>query len=225
MKDYEKFAATLKTLNFSAEDIDYEVNRFKNCVTPYEDYEFINDGGFKEAYHLGENHVIKFAITSNATADEQALLTAAQEANLGEIFLPTIFIPLDEPRKVYLIEDDDAWVYDPETDSYIENDQFCFNYAIIQPLVEIASNQKHKYKSLYTYTLNPEASPVSVSIFRNSAINDVDWLMEFINYYGLEKLDALYDFIEKYNIFDLHNSNLGYLNGKPIILDWLSKVF
>lgn len=48
------------------------------------------------------------------------------------------------------------------------------------------------------------------------------WLSDFLDYYGEEMFDQFMDFIEEYVIEDLHSSNLGYINGRPVVVDYSS---
>ena len=53
------------------------------------------------------------------------------------------------------------------------------------------------------------------------SIND-DWMLDFLIYYGEEMFKKLADFIFDENIYDLHNGNIGYLNGRPCLVDYSS---
>lgn len=53
------------------------------------------------------------------------------------------------------------------------------------------------------------------------SIND-DWMLDFLIYYGEEMFKKLADFIFNENIYDLHNGNIGYLNGRPCLVDYSS---
>lgn len=73
---------------------------------------------FKEAYHASNSIVVKFCSTDNETKREQALLAAAEEADILELFVPTFFHRL------------------PVT----QLDDFELNYLEIQPIVVPASH-------------------------------------------------------------------------------------
>nr|DAV01758.1 MAG TPA: hypothetical protein [Caudoviricetes sp.] len=66
-----------------------------NCLemhcAPGEVFECFSCGAFKEAYHASDSIVVKFCSTDNETKKEQALLAAAKEANILELFVPTFF--------------------------------------------------------------------------------------------------------------------------------------
>lgn len=67
-----------------------------NCLemhcAPGEVFGCFSCGAFKEAYHASDSIVVKFCSTDNETKREQALLAAAKEANILELFVPTFFI-------------------------------------------------------------------------------------------------------------------------------------
>jgi hypothetical protein len=48
----------------------------------------------------------------------------------------------------------------------------------------------------------------------------LSWQTDALEYYGEKKFDKIMSFIKKYEIGDLHDSNLGYIGEKPIILDY-----
>lgn len=53
-------------------------------------------------------------------------------------------------------------------------------------------------------------------------ISNDDWVLDFLIYWGEEKLKQLGEFLFKYDIGDLHSGNIGYLNGAPCIVDYSS---
>lgn len=56
--------------------------------------------------------------------------------------------------------------------------------------------------------------------------NDLDcalspfWVKDFIETYGLDEYNALIKFCEDYSIQDFHCGNIGYINEKPVIVDY-----
>ena len=48
----------------------------------------------------------------------------------------------------------------------------------------------------------------------------IDWLIDAQLYYGEERVDDLLSFLKDFDFQDLHSGNVGYLNGKPIIVDY-----
>ena len=51
---------------------------------------------------------------------------------------------------------------------------------------------------------------------------NIHWVMDFIFYYGEKMFKALADFCEKYDIEDLHDGNIGYIGGRPCLVDYSS---
>lgn len=50
---------------------------------------------------------------------------------------------------------------------------------------------------------------------------DRDWVEAAIDYYGLDDVIKLKNFIDEYQLRDFHSGNLGYTsNGKPVIIDY-----
>ena len=46
------------------------------------------------------------------------------------------------------------------------------------------------------------------------------WVADFLNCYGEEAYKKLHDFLADCDIWDMHSGNLGYHNGKPVIVDY-----
>ena len=51
---------------------------------------------------------------------------------------------------------------------------------------------------------------------------DTEWVIDFLNYFNEAKYIALANFCEEWDIEDLHNGNIGYVNGAPCIVDYSS---
>lgn len=49
---------------------------------------------------------------------------------------------------------------------------------------------------------------------------NVDWLTDFLQYYGDDIFYKFMAFIRKYEIRDLHNGNVGYIDGAPVLIDY-----
>lgn len=49
---------------------------------------------------------------------------------------------------------------------------------------------------------------------------NVDWLTDVREYYGEAFLIKLLNFVKNYGISDLHNGNLGYIDNRPVIIDY-----
>ena len=72
------------------------------------------------------------------------------------------------------------------------------------------------------YTLVSGRAILSYALIEKSQIRYNQWLKDAMTYYGYEKLvDFIDNFIDYYNMCDLHSGNIGYINGnQPVILDW-----
>lgn len=84
----------------------------------------------------------------------------------------------------------------------------------IQDLAVIHAQDKH-------YISDEEIN--SVRDFCSNSGHDcfcLAWLVEAFKYYGKELFDKLLSFIEDTGIEDLHGNNLGYINGKPVVVDF-----
>lgn len=109
-----------------------------NCLemhcAPGEVFECFSCGTFKEAYHASNSIVVKFCSTNNETKREQALLAAAEEADILELFVPTFFhrLPVNHPTRYTYNYHYHTWCKDPSVDD------FELNYLEIQPMVNVA---------------------------------------------------------------------------------------
>ena len=52
------------------------------------------------------------------------------------------------------------------------------------------------------------------------SVESLEWCISLVENYGVEKAKEVMKYLKKMNITDLHNGNIGYRNGKPIILDY-----
>ena len=51
---------------------------------------------------------------------------------------------------------------------------------------------------------------------------DRDWTLDFIHYYGETVFEKFAEFCKKWDIEDLHNGNIGYVGGRPCLVDYSS---
>lgn len=58
------------------------------------------------------------------------------------------------------------------------------------------------------------------STTRNSNTLSELWLSDFLEYFGKEVLDDFLDFLDERGINDLHNSNIGYIGDRPVLIDY-----
>lgn len=83
-----------------------------------------------------------------------------------------------------------------------------------------ATEDRYLYK---TKTVSPAIIEKMESCFSSMARGrdlDTTWASMAIVLYGKKKCKALCRFVIENNINDLHRSNIGYLNNRPIILDF-----
>lgn len=60
----------------------------------------------------------------------------------------------------------------------------------------------------------------SITSKHDAPVLPTSWTMNFIDYYGVSTFEKFLDFIVKNNINDLHDTNIGYKNGRPIVFDY-----
>lgn len=157
---------------------------------------------------------------------------------------------------------DSAQYWDSEKETYIENEDWEGRYATaleIQPtlLYTSGSDEKHEYwRPEYAYgeeahivkgerveadhvlhdpAIDPNTGEViPYEIIYDTDIKDKHWIEQFVRFYGIDGLERLANFIQKYHVTDLHSNNIGYISGAalspaydpdiafPVIIDWLS---
>lgn len=203
-----------------------------NCLemhcAPGEVFNCFSCGAFKEAYHASDSIVVKFCSTDNETKKEQALLAAAEEADILELFVPTFFHRLPVNLPVTQLDDTNSsrytynyhyhtWCKDPSVDD------FELNYLEIQPMVIPASH------AAYENIRGSEETPIpniSMTVIRRIPTNNLTWLKSIVENYGEEFFEKFAIFCDDWHIWDLHEDNIGFLRTPevelPIILDWMS---
>lgn len=216
---------------------------------PSDYFGILSYGAFKECYYLTENWVIKFAASHNNTSSEKQVLECAASEGLSDLFLETIFIDL--PRALpstYLSSDGDSFDFDSPSYTY-DSSSFLDTFELESPYPELSGAPCPC--NLDTLILQPraivsadlpdrprakckkdyEADPlyfttgyeVPFSQYSDSGIRSLTWLQNCINTYGDNFFISLCDFIDRFLLGDLHCYNIGYLGGRPIILDWISQ--
>lgn len=232
--DLEKFTKMLDEVShykpICEEDILNIVNNIEKTLKWGEiiGFEYINSGSFKECYRLNDDFIIKFACIENYTEREQELLNYAKEEGVEDLFLPTWFCPLDYSDIELTNLDSDccySYYYNGERRYYTES----ANYIIIQPMVTNVAidlvnrycyNEKDYYKTPLINKNNKGI--VNYHLFQHLIIHNMDWLQQLLDCYDINYLYKMKHFFNNYGVHDLHGGNIGYLNGRPVILDWLS---
>lgn len=187
-------------------------------------FDFLSSGAFKETYSLNQDWVVKFCSTDNYTDDEARLIDAAWEEDVGELFLPSYFIPLDIHIPLYHLNG-------RYSDYYCDDFSEMADYLIIQPCITATSYNRgcellddrfaHAYYK-HPITDRKSGCAVSYTIAKHFSGQSKTWLQDVVNYYGMEVFIKFYHFIKKYKITDLHTENVGYFYDKPVIFDWCS---
>lgn len=201
-----------------------------NCLemhcAPGEVFGCFSCGAFKEAYHASGSIVVKFCSTDNETKREQALLAAAEEADILELFVPTFFHRLPVNLPVTQLDDTNSsrytynhtWCKDPSVDD------FELNYLEIQPMVIPASHVA--YENIAWDEQGEVIPGISTTVVRRIPTRNLTWLKSIVENYGKEFFEKFAIFCDDWHIWDLHEDNIGFLRTPevelPIILDWMS---
>lgn len=81
------------------------------------------------------------------------------------------------------------------------------------------------YADCYTTTRKSHTAEEKISTQEackkiNGWCFNVEWLTDFIIYFGDDMFQKFMAFIKKYGISDLHNGNVGYVSGVPVLVDY-----
>lgn len=126
-------------------------------------------------------------------------------------------------------EDEYGW-------DYCASEQFFYRKAIEAGLEDffmetifIGKFEDHpiylqKKVSVYGYNSETKSSESSkeifVSKFRHSEIQNEDFGGILIDYYGVERVNQLVEFLSEVGISDLHSSNVGIRANRPVLFDY-----
>ena len=72
-----------------------------------------------------------------------------------------------------------------------------------------------------TYTENDRKSVETIQKETGMYLNN-EWLLDFLIFYGNERLFDFLRFCDEQKISDLHDGNIGYINGIPCLVDYSS---
>lgn len=248
-EDLACFRSVLLSVSLHCKPIDARtiedyVNKMKDILCNQgiiEDFfEPIASGAFKECYDLNSDLVIKFASECNDTEEEQALLQAADEAGVGEMFMPTWYCPLTSfhPELIQLSNEDSyRWYYNERYHTCVENQDYegqRANYAIIQPRIyDEVREREYMYfpRNAHDYARAPitdaQGNEVEFRVAESCYVTSQTWLQDIVDVYGIEFFYKLSAFLKDNKVHDLHTGNIGYYkrnDGKivPVIFDCLS---
>ena len=175
----------------------------------------------KEAIQLRQ----RVSATDNETKREQALLAAAKEANILELFVPTFFHQLP----VTQLDDTNSsrYTYDSHYHTWRQNpdiEAFELNYLEIQPIVVPASHVA--YENIGWDEQGEVIPGISMTVIRRIPTRNLTWLKSIVENYSKEFFEKFAIFCDDWHIWDLHEDNIGFLRTPevelPIILDWMS---
>ena len=117
----------------------------------------------------------------------------------------------------------EADVYENAKDFGIED---CF--AKTEKIAEINSYPiyKQEYVKVYDYGASschtPQDKEKVISLCKEQCFwaCDENWLADVLAYFGEKIFNKLIEFIQYMEINDLHNGNIGYINLKPVLMDY-----
>ena len=115
----------------------------------------------------------------------------------------------------------------PKTEEYAEFNGYIFikQEKIDYPADKVNWKDTCRYKKI-ARTVSPKIiqkmnNEIQIAEYSDySRVLDNLWAGVVISLYGKAQAKALCDFIRKHSITDLHRSNIGYKNHRPIILDF-----
>lgn len=203
-------------------------------ASPVNYFEYLNHGFFKECYALSPNLVIKFCAERNPTESEEALLNAAIEEDIQELFLPTIFLPL--PRSFQStkldVDDDDEDVFDSDTNEWIPNPEWKDNSILTHICIQeraIPQRAILKDDPAFDEMEDTEVDAWSDNVWRVSAAElgidpdlefadkwkglsgaSIHWVRSLIDLYGIDYARRFAYFCQTFPLWDLHSENVGY---------------
>lgn len=154
---------------------------------------------------------------ASATKREQALLAAAEEANILELFVPTFFHQLPVNLPVTQLDDTNSsrYTYDSHYHTWCQNpdiEAFELNYLEIQPIVVPA------YENIVWDEQGEVIPGISTTVVRRIPTRNLTWLKSIVENYGKEFFEKFAIFCDDWHIWDLRTPEVEF----PIILDWMS---
>lgn len=171
----------------------------------------------------------RVSATDNETKREQALLAAAKEAKILELFVPTFFHQLPVNLPVTQLDDTNSsrYTYDSHYHTWRQNpdiEAFELNYLEIQPIVVPASHVA--YENIGWDEQGEVIPGISTTVVQRIPTRNLTWLKSIVENYGKEFFEKFAIFCDDWHIWDLHEDNIGFSRTPevelPIILDWMS---
>lgn len=199
MLEREKIISILQTLEISTTDDSYDVGRRIRCHK----YNIkIAEGASKLCLIFPDApYVVKWSTGENQEAmREVQVYQDAVEANLEKFFPKTAFLASINGVNFIAQEKIDFSVCECPIKQHRN-----FNRISKTALDKTAERMERQFKK-------------ASRSYRRSL--DSQWAKMAIVLYGKKACKALCEFVISHEINDLHSSNIGYKNGKPIILDF-----
>ena len=131
----------------------------------------------------------------NYCSVEARICEEAKQANVSSCFAKTYFIGMANGHPIYAQEK--CTIYSDEHSS--RHDSL------------YKHRTEHDYQSLGNVRERVDFYDI-----------DDDWVLDFLIYWGEEKLKQLAQFVFDTNITDLHWGNIGYRKGVPVLIDYSS---
>lgn len=203
-------------------------------------FDFIGAGAYKEAYKAFGGWIVKFACRDNPTAIEQQILVAAKHWGIDIIFPKTIYIKMPRAIPSINIAASEtcraAFSYQQgcngECDRCKENAEqsgYQLDTIILQPRASISGDISTDMEKIFNddwYAANEikyqDGTALDYKSYTKSPITSHSWMKRLYASYPKEIILKFEIFLRHFMIEDLHMMNLGYVDGLPVILDWIS---
>lgn len=65
-----------------------------------------------------------------------------------------------------------------------------------------------------------EKETITNTVYSHNSSIPIQWCFEAVEYYGINMVDSFLNFVDEHRLNDFHSGNLGYIEGRPIIIDY-----
>lgn len=142
--------------------------------------------------------------------EEARLYSEAVKCELGEIFPETFILMTNTNGVCFTIQKRIDFCYDDY--QYLENERTnCGKYQLLGCLLEKVFKEVRKEELDNAFAIWRKYSDRAIC---------TDWIALVVYFFGMQFFLNLMNFCGENAINDLHCSNIGFLNNKPIILDF-----
>ena len=66
-----------------------------------------------------------------------------------------------------------------------------------------------------------ERETITNTVYSHNSSIPIQWCFEAVKYYGIKMVDNFLNFADEHRLNDFHLGNLGYIEGRPVIIDFL----